>query len=236
MNSNDVFPLCPKEYIKETESFLKNRYGEKEAVRIMKETEKYYESNLKDLPDVGGEKNGHAKAVYGGLFVFSLYPALPDQPEISELQDFVSHLFMGPFIRLGKIFNLNRNFDIRLIDLVFRLTAAKDQKVYEKYPESFCNVYDGFDNKQKSTRYHFTKCPNAEFAKKHGLLHILPLLCNCDYFGISEIHGQLIRKGTCGFGDCCDYLIVGDENPLAEEYETAVNEYGSVVSRRKEKE
>lgn len=80
MNSNDVFPLCPKEYIKETESFLKNRYGEKEAVRIMKETEKNYESNLKDLPDVGGEKNGHAKAVYGGLFVFSLYPALPDQP------------------------------------------------------------------------------------------------------------------------------------------------------------
>lgn len=42
----------------------------------MKETEKNYESN----PDVGGEKNGHAKAVYGGLFVFSLYPALPDQP------------------------------------------------------------------------------------------------------------------------------------------------------------
>ena len=27
---------------------------------------------------------------------------------------------------------------------------------------------------------------------------ILPLLCNSDFYGISEIHGQLIRRGTCG--------------------------------------
>ena len=31
-----------------------------------------------------------------------------------------------------------------------------------------------------------------------GLLHVLPLLCNSDYWGISQIHGSLIRKGTCG--------------------------------------
>ena len=42
--------------------------------------------------------------------------------------------------------------------------------------------------------YSFTQCPNAEFAKKHGLLHVLPLLCNSDFFGISEIHGTLMAS------------------------------------------
>lgn len=73
--------------------------------------------------------------------VFSLYPALPDNPPISELQD-------------------------------------------------------------------FTQCPNAEIAKKYGLLQVLPMLCNCDFYGISQIHGKLIREGTCGNSTKCDYYMV----------------------------
>jgi hypothetical protein len=53
----------------------------------------------------------------GGLLVFALYPALPNQPPVSELQDFVQTMFMGPFTKLGKIFNLNRAFDMRLINI-----------------------------------------------------------------------------------------------------------------------
>ena len=74
---------------------------------------------------------------------------------------------------------------------------------------------------------------NAEFAKKHGLLHILPLLCNSDFFGISEIHGTLIRCGTCGNSDVCDYLVVGSDNPMAAEYVTVSDEQGFLVSRKR---
>ena len=44
----------------------------------------------------------------------------------------------------------------------------------------------------------------------------------------------MIRCGTCGNSDRCDYLIVGSRNELADEYETMTDEKGFLVSRRKE--
>jgi len=86
--------------------------------------------------------------------------------------------------------------------------------------------------KNPSVRYSFTKVPNAQFAKKYNLTHILPLLCNSDFYGISQIHGKLIRCSTCGNGNICDYLIVGNQNPIAKEYETVMDEGGFLISRR----
>ena len=62
---------------------------------------------------------------------------------------------------------------------------------------------------------------------------MLPLLCNSDFFGISEIHGTLIRCGTCGNSDVCDYLVVGSKNPIAEEYETVSDDQGFLISRER---
>lgn len=82
-------------YGKPVQSRLKERYGEAEADRIWEQTRENYQNYLRDLPDYGGSKNGHAKAIYGGLLIFALYPALPDQPPISELQNFVQNLLWG---------------------------------------------------------------------------------------------------------------------------------------------
>ena len=83
-------------YGKPIRNWLIDRYGKTEAIKIWKKTRKNYQNYLSDLPDYGGRKNGHVRAIYGGLLIFALYPALPDQPTISELQDFVQKLFMGP--------------------------------------------------------------------------------------------------------------------------------------------
>ena len=165
--------------------------------------------------------------------IFALYPALPDQPPVSELQDFVQNLFMGPFTKLGKIFDLNRPSHMWLIDKVFRRSGNRDRKDILKYPEGFVNADAPYDKEHHAARYSFTQCPNADFAKKHDLLHVLPLLCNSDFFGISEIHGTLIRCGTCGNSDVCDYLVVGSDNPMAAEYVTVSDEQGFLVSRKR---
>ena len=215
------------------QKWLIDRYG-KDTDRIWEKTVQNYNTYLKDLPDYGGKKNGHARAIYGGLLVFALYPALPDEPPIGEMQEFVNNLFMGPFTKLGKIFNLNRSFDMWLIDKVFRKSGNRDRKDIRQYPAGFVNVDEPYDREHHVARYHFTQCPNAEFAKSHNLLHVLPLMCNSDFFGIGEIHGQLIRCGTCGNSDKCDYLIVGSKNEMAAEYETVTDEQGFLVSRRVE--
>lgn len=220
-------------YGKPVRDWLRERYGETEANKIWAQTQENYRSWLTDLPDYGGKKNGHAKAIYGGLLIFALYPALPDQPPISELQDFVQRLFMAPFTKLGKLFDLNRPSHMRLIDKAFRKSGNRDRRDILKYPAGFVNVDAPYDPEHHAARYSFTQCPNAEFAKKHGLLHVLPLLCNSDFFGIGELHGQLIRCGTCGNSSACDYLVVGSENPIAAEYETATDDRGFLVSRKR---
>ena len=95
-------------YGKPVQSWLKDRYGETESNQIWEQTQENYKNYLLDLPDYGGSKNGHARAIYGGFLIFALYPAFPDRPPVSELQDFVQKLFMGPFTMLRKIFDLNR--------------------------------------------------------------------------------------------------------------------------------
>lgn len=219
-------------YRKGVKKWLRSRYGN-EAESIWKKVEDNYNGYLKTCPDYGGSKNGHSRAIYGGLLVFALYPALPDQPPVSELQEMVYEMFMSPFKKLGKIFNLNRPRDMWLIDKVFRKSGNRDRKDAVRYPAGFINVDAPYDKVNHAARYSFTQCPNAEFAKSHGLLHVLPLLCNSDYWGISQIHGALIRKGTCGNSSVCDYLVVGDKNPIADKYSTVRDENGFIVSREK---
>ena len=164
-----------------------------------------------------------------------MYPLLPDHPPVEELQDIVQETFMASFKKLGKIFNLNRKADMRLINFVFNKVGDKGRKHIKQYPESFCNVALPFDKENYASSYNFTQCPNAEFAKKHGQLHVLPLFCNSDFYGIGLIHGTLIRCGTCGSSDKCDYCVVGSESPMAQKYELVKDEMGFFVSRENHK-
>lgn len=216
----------------EVEAWLNARYGAAEGAKLWEATCRQYDKYLEELPDYGGKKASHALAIYGAVLIFSLYPLLPDHPPVEELQEFVTGLFMASFVKLGKIFNLNRNFDMWLINKVFRNVGDKDRKQLTQYPESFCNVSEPYDKENHAARYHFTQCPNAEFAKKHDLMHVLPLFCNSDYWGIAQLHGTLIRRGTCGNSDKCDYCVVGSENPMAKEYEIVKDGAGFLVSRK----
>lgn len=224
---NDLPEFCTA-----VKTWLQGRYTPEEAQKIWEATSRQYEAYLPDLPDYGGKKNTHAVGIYGSVLIFALYPQLPDHPPIEELQEFVSGMFMSSFVRLGKIFDLNRSFDMWLIDKVFHIVGQKDRKEHAQYPASFCNVSEPYDKEHHATRYRYTKCPNADFAKKHDLMHVLPLLCNADYWGMDKLHGMLIRCGTCGNADYCDYCIVGSKNPMAREYEIVRDEAGFLVSRK----
>lgn len=71
-----------------------------------------------------------------------------------------------------------------------------------------------------------TACPTADFAKKFGLLEVLPALCNVDYTGMALIRAKLVRTTTCGNGDKCDYTICGDRDPYLRQHPEYVDEAG----------
>lgn len=222
------------QFCETVKAWLNERYGEEQGAAIWRATAAQYDEYLKDLPDYGGKKANHALAIYGALLIFSLYPLLPDQPPVEDLQDFVQNLFMGSFRKLGRIFDLNRGLDMRLINAIFQNNGKKDQKNAAQHPAAFHTVTEPYDRENRAARYCFTQCPNAEFAKKHNLLHVLPLFCNSDYWAMRQLHGTLIRCGTCGNAEKCDYCVAGSESALAKQYEIVKDENGFLVSRKKD--
>ncbi len=134
---------------------------------------------------------------------------------------------------MGKVFDLNRKADNKLAAGIFQ--KANDIRVEEikKFPESFRMGYCTYDKENGVVRYSFTQCPNAEFAKRHHMEDVLPVLCNCDHLAMQAIHASLIREGTCVTSDCCDYCIVGDRNPIAMEYALVKAENGLLLSVKK---
>jgi hypothetical protein len=92
-----------------------------------------------------------------------------------------------------------------------------------------------YDKEKGIIRYSFTQCPNAEFAKRHHMEDVLPVMCNCDHLAMQKLHAVLIREGTCCTGACCDYCIVGDRNPAAAEYELKKADHGLWISVKKKK-
>ena len=100
------------------------------------------------------------------------------------------------------------------------MTAKADERIKDGY------IMKVEPYSKDVVRYHFDRCPVAEFAKAHGYLNIMPAFCNCDYPAMEYINAALIRKHTCANSDVCDYLIVGDESKTAKEHPKETDEQG----------
>lgn len=59
-------------YSRDVRNWLHERYGKEHGENIWADVVDKYNEYLKDLPDYGGKKNGHAYAIYGALLVFAL--------------------------------------------------------------------------------------------------------------------------------------------------------------------
>lgn len=211
---------------------LNRYYDERTAAALWEKAQLQYCEFLKDEPALGGVKI--TVSVYDPILIFAWYAVVPDKPPLEDIQQDVFECFMGGFKALGKVFDLNRRLDNRLANLAFK--SASDTRIQEidRFPASFRMGYYDYDRDSGAVRYCFTQCPNAEFAKRHHMEHVLPVMCNCDHLAMQAIHATLIREGTCCTSDHCDYCIVGDRNPIAAEYDLVKNENGLLVSVRRQ--
>ena len=119
--------------------------------------------------------------------------------------------------------------DNRLAGRIFQKTSDIRIKEIGQFPASFRMGYFSYDDEKGIVRYSFTQCPNAEFAKRHHMENVLPLMCNCDHLAMQKLHAVLIRKEP----DCCDYCIAGDRNPIAKEYNLIKSDTGLLLSVKK---
>ncbi len=213
------------------QNLLRRCYDEKEAAEVWEKVQLQYCEFLKEEPALKDLKI--TTSIYDPILLFAWYKTAEKKPPRELIQREIYACFFGAFDTLGKIFDLNRRLDNRLASRIFQ--KANDIRVEEirRFPASFRMGYCSYDKENGIIRYSFTQCPNAEFAKRHHMEDVLPVMCNCDHLAMQKLHATLIREGTCCTASCCDYCIVGNQNPLAKAYELVKRENGLLVSVRK---
>ena len=224
--------LYTKNAKKCVQKLLHRYYDDKTTEELWEKVQLKYAEFLEDEPALGGVKM--TVSIYDPVLIFAWYAVVPDKPPLEEIQQDIYDCFMSGFDKLGKVFDLNRRFDNRLANRIFKKTNDLREKEIKEFPASFRMGSYSYDRQSGVVRYSFTQCPNAEFAKRHHMESVLPVMCNCDHLAMQKLHAALIREGTCVTSNCCDYCIVGDKSPMAAEYELVKDKDGLLISVKRQ--
>lgn len=193
---------------KVVKTYLKEKVGPEKVEDTFKSIEEQYAQYLKELPYIGGKKSIHngEGGTYDCIFLFALYEALNHKPTMQDIYDLNCSVFLPSFEKLKKwkFIDANHALILRIIHFVFRVAAWMGRKD-RKTETGFIMCVEPFV-KTEGIHYRFNRCPIAEFAKAHHLLHLMPALCNGDYPAMEDLHATLIRKNTCANGM---FVIIG---------------------------
>ena len=210
---------------------LHRYYDDQTASKLWEKIQLQYCEFLKEEPALAGLKI--TASIYDPILIFAWYAVIPDKPPLEDVQQDIYRSFFGSFDVMGKVFDLNRKTDNRLAAAIFQKVNDIRAEEIRRFPESFRMGSCSYDKENGIIRYSFAQCPNAEFARRHHMEDVLPVMCNCDHLAMQAIHATLIREGTCITSDCCDYCIAGDRNPIAAMYELVKSDNGLLLSVRK---
>ena len=189
---------------------LQRRYGYDLAKCAYDGARGIYRQMLADCPPVGAD-NPMAKNLYEACVFFAMYRAADGAITPDMLRAVVADLFALPATGLvGLAVDLNRPRDVAAFNERLRANA----RWADEHPEAKPYTWDfNFGDTRGDTQvnYHFTHCPINDFCRAHGLLDVLPVMCEIDHVTARLAHGTLTREHTLAMGGpVCDYLIRGD--------------------------
>lgn len=190
---------------------LKKHYGKDFAVRTMQKAKAEYRAMLDRADDVGAD-NPMASNIYMCFVFFAVYRAANGKITVSDLRT-ISHeaISWKPLKCMGLFMNANKPGGLKTIQKMMLGNA----EWLEKHPQYKAVSWD-FNFDQTKHRdgyyYHFTQCPLNNFARREGLLDVLPVMCDMDFLTAGLMHAKLHREHTlAGGGKICDYWYYGDQ-------------------------
>ena len=197
-------------------------YSREQREEVWEQVQRQYMEFLSDWrTDLGGAKNFHngAGGTYDCIALMAYYVVCRDVTSLAEIEEMEGELFLPAFRKMTFV-DCNKPFWKRIMYWAF----ASSKKKCDRWGDYQMSVapYE----KDKPIYYEFTACPVAEFAKQHGLLEVMPALCNPDYAGMELIHAKLVRTTTCSNGCRCDYTICGDRDDYAKAHPEYVDKAG----------
>lgn len=215
--------LYSKPCRREIQQKIALHYPETEREAVWERVQRQYVDFISDWrTDLGGRKNFHngAGGNYDCVALMAYYVVCKEVTSLAEIEEMEGNLFLPTFRILSKFVDCNKPLFRKLMYKSFR--NAKKQ--CDKWGDFHMNIAP-FDP-EKPIYYELTTCPTAEFAKQHGLLEVMPALCNPDFAGMELIHAKLVRTTTCVGGCKCDYAICGDKDPYCKAHPEYRDEAG----------
>ena len=215
--------LYSKPCKKEIRDKIARHYPVDERETVWEKVQRQYVDYLADWrTDLGGKRNFHngVCGTYDCIALIAYYKVCREVTGIAEIEGMMSAMLLPPFRRLGRFVDCNRPLWRKLLYRAF-LRAKKRCDRWGDYDMSLA-PYD----ENKHIYYEFTACPTAEFAKKHGLMEVMPALCNGDYDAMALLHARLVRTSTCSNGCKCDYTICGDRDEYIKKHPEYRDEAG----------
>lgn len=206
--------LYSKKCRRELQKRIAMHYPAGDRAAVWEKVQMQYAEFLSDWrTDLGGKRNFHngAGGTYDCIAIMSYYAVCRTVATFREIEEIEEALILPAFRRL-KFVDCNKPFWKRLMYKAFTRAKSGCDK-WQDYKMNIAPYDDG-----KPIYYEFTACPAAEFAKNHGLVDIMPALCNVDYASMELIHARLVRTTTCVEGCKCDYTVCGDKDPYLKEH------------------
>lgn len=203
-------------------------YTPQEAELLWKKTQTTYLKFVGSMPYTGAKKNRQATSIYDTVALFAYYEAVPKKPTLEEFYAINKRTFVLNVKNNKSLFNLNWKWVETLEYAIFKMIEKSIGN--RAHDGRWGNTWKLKVAPRKSTvgvKYVFEDCPIVDFAKKHGFMHLMPAVCNCDYPALEAMRGGLIRNHTVAMGyDTCDYWLVGSKSPHLQQYPRKENEEG----------
>ena len=173
--------LYTKPCKKQIQAKIALHYPSERREAVWTHVQRQYVDFLSDWrTDLGGKKNFHngRGGNYDCIALMAYYVTCREVTNLAEIEEMEGALFLPAFRKL-RFVNCNRPVFKKLLYRAF----CNAKKQCDKWGDFQMNLapYE----KDKPIYYEFTACPTAEFAKKHGLLVVMPALCNPDFAGWS---------------------------------------------------
>lgn len=201
--------------IKQVRPVLVRWYGERETERLLRDTQPIYDRFLAETPSIGGKKNIMSKNLDMVIPFFALYEASGRTISVEVIEDMLDAVMVSRYRKMGRFINVNRLDKPWITKIVHRFAEKIARKLNAHKGKDWNNTWgiqvnpEGHDHGIAMT---LVGCPIADFAKTHGYMDILPVLCASDLKAAEAIHARLIRHHTVAQGaETCDYWFVRDQ-------------------------
>lgn len=193
--------------------YFRKKYGNNEMTSRWNKTLEIYKSFVEEAPDIGGKENNMSNNLYMALAVFAFYEAADKNITPEELNTLVTEYMPKSIPVVSSIMDFNKPKNQEKMRVKYeKYKALTDEKRNNGEWGNNWRVEINPLNRKKGVAFDLIGCPLADFAKKHGYLNLMPVLCNFDYLTASLIHARLIREHTVAEGyESCDYWYIGDK-------------------------